>query len=78
MLFHYTYVLFVSLMTLMPDTTDASLSLIVGISAVRADRDVDQGAHADALPRADRVVAAGMRIITASMVPSGRHRSRSA
>jgi hypothetical protein len=35
-LFHYTYVLFVSLIVLMPNTTAASLSLIVGISAAAA------------------------------------------
>ena len=35
-LFHYTYVLFVSLVVLMPNTTAASLSLIVGIRAAAA------------------------------------------
>jgi hypothetical protein len=35
-LFHYTYVLFVSLIAPVPDTTDASLSFIVGISAAAA------------------------------------------
>ncbi len=35
-LFHYTYVLFVSLIVLMPNTTAASLSLIVGVSAAAA------------------------------------------
>ncbi len=35
-LFHYTYVLFVSLIALMPDTTDTSLALIVGVSAAAA------------------------------------------
>src|SRR3984885_13751607 len=35
-LFHYTYVLFVSLITLMPDVTDISLAVIVGVSAAGA------------------------------------------
>ncbi|HLH11070.1 MAG TPA: hypothetical protein VKV77_04210 [Methylovirgula sp.] len=35
-LFHYTYVLFVSLIALMPDTSDISIGLIVGFSAAGA------------------------------------------
>jgi hypothetical protein len=35
-LFHYTYVLFVSLIALMPDTNDTSIAIIVGISAAAA------------------------------------------
>jgi hypothetical protein len=35
-LFHYTYVLFVSLIALMPDATDASVAVIVGLSAAVA------------------------------------------
>ena len=35
-LFHYTYALFVSLITLMPDVTDISLAVIVGVSAAGA------------------------------------------
>jgi hypothetical protein len=35
-LFHYTYVLFVSLIVLMPDTSDKSIGFIVGISAAGA------------------------------------------
>ncbi len=35
-LFHYTYVLFVSLIALMPDVTDVSLAVIVGVSAAGA------------------------------------------
>jgi hypothetical protein len=35
-LFHYTYVLFVSLIALMPDTTDRSIGIIVGVSAAGA------------------------------------------
>ncbi len=35
-LFHYTYVLFVSLIALMPDVTETSLALIVGVSAAAA------------------------------------------
>jgi hypothetical protein len=35
-LFHYSYVLFVSLIVLMPDTTDQSIGYIVGISAAGA------------------------------------------
>jgi hypothetical protein len=35
-LFHYAYVLFVSLIALMPDTTDRSIGLIVGVSAAGA------------------------------------------
>ncbi len=35
-LFHYTYVLFVSLIALMPDTSDISVGFIVGISALGA------------------------------------------
>ena len=35
-LFHYTYVLFVSLLALMPDVTDISIGLIVGVSAAGA------------------------------------------
>jgi hypothetical protein len=35
-LFHYTYVLFVSLLALMPDTNDLSIGIIVGVSAAGA------------------------------------------
>jgi hypothetical protein len=35
-LFHYTYVLFVSLIALMPDTTDISTGVLVGVSAAGA------------------------------------------
>jgi hypothetical protein len=35
-LFHYTYVLFVSLIALMPDATDKAVGFIVGISAAGA------------------------------------------
>ncbi|HUC49536.1 MAG TPA: hypothetical protein VMA30_09140 [Xanthobacteraceae bacterium] len=35
-LFHYTYVLFVSLIALMPDTSDISIGVTVGISAAGA------------------------------------------
>jgi hypothetical protein len=35
-LFHYTYVLFVSLIALMPDTNDISIAIIVGVSAAGA------------------------------------------
>jgi hypothetical protein len=35
-LFHYTYVLFVSLIALMPDVTDVSLAVIVAVSAAGA------------------------------------------
>jgi hypothetical protein len=35
-LFHYTYVLFVSLIALMPDVTDTPLAVIVGLSAAAA------------------------------------------
>jgi hypothetical protein len=35
-LFHYTYVLFVSLIALMPDTTDISIGVIVGFTAAGA------------------------------------------
>ncbi len=35
-LFHYTYALFVSLIALMPDTTDTSLAVVIGISAAAA------------------------------------------
>jgi hypothetical protein len=35
-LFHYTYVLFVCLIALMPDTTDKSIGFVVGISAAGA------------------------------------------
>ena len=35
-LFHYTYVLFVSLIALMPDTNDTSIAIIVGVSAAGA------------------------------------------
>jgi hypothetical protein len=35
-LFHYTYVLFVSLIALMPDATDVSLAVTVGVSAAGA------------------------------------------
>jgi hypothetical protein len=35
-LFHYTYVLFVSLIALMPDTSDRSIGIIVGVSAAGA------------------------------------------
>ena len=34
--FHYTYVLFLSLVSLMPTTTDTSLAAIIGLSAAAA------------------------------------------